>query len=197
MFTVEGIEVLGTPIGTEGYIRNFVAKNCVKILRDIDKLEPLTDGLVHFQLIQKTMNTRTQYMSANITLPPQEHFVSAQHRHVDTAVANAILKKGTRNSFHNWPKQDYDMAVTMLQMSHAMGGFGLTPNVLAQSAAKVAMASRFSGFVGSLPPEEKKIWLPNQFAHDPQTWLAPHLLQLKSEYEVLLNKHNSQNRKVT
>jgi hypothetical protein len=27
MFTVEGIEVLGTPIGTESYIKNFVAQN--------------------------------------------------------------------------------------------------------------------------------------------------------------------------
>jgi len=27
MFSVEGIEVLGTPIGTESYIRNFVAQN--------------------------------------------------------------------------------------------------------------------------------------------------------------------------
>jgi hypothetical protein len=54
MFTVEGIEVLGTPIGTEGYIKNFVTQNCVKIVRDIEKLEPLTDGLTHFQLIQKT-----------------------------------------------------------------------------------------------------------------------------------------------
>ena len=59
MFTLEGIQVLGTPIGTAGYIRNFVAKNCVNIIRDIDKLEPLTDGLVHFQLIQKTMNTHS------------------------------------------------------------------------------------------------------------------------------------------
>ena len=74
MFTVEGIEVLGTPIGNEGYIKNFLAQNCVKIMRDIEKLEPLTDGLSHFQLIQKTMNTRTQYTSVNITLPPQEHF---------------------------------------------------------------------------------------------------------------------------
>ena len=97
MFTVEGIEVLGTPIDTEGYIKNFVAQNCVKIIRDIEKLEPLSDGFTHFQLIQKSMNTRTQYTSANITLPPQEHFVSSQHRHVDTAIANAILKKGTRN----------------------------------------------------------------------------------------------------
>jgi len=31
MFTVEGIEVLGTPIGTEGHIKNFVGQNCVKI----------------------------------------------------------------------------------------------------------------------------------------------------------------------
>jgi hypothetical protein len=36
MFTVEGIEVLGTPIGTEGYIKNFVTQNCVKIMRDIE-----------------------------------------------------------------------------------------------------------------------------------------------------------------
>ncbi len=35
MFTVEGIEVLGTPIGTEGYIKNFVTQNSVKIMRDM------------------------------------------------------------------------------------------------------------------------------------------------------------------
>jgi hypothetical protein len=42
------------------------------------------------------MNTCTQY----ITLPHQEQFLSGQHRHVDTAIANAILKKGTRAAFH-------------------------------------------------------------------------------------------------
>jgi hypothetical protein len=51
-----------------------VAQNYVKIMGDIEKLEPLTDDFTHFQLIQKTQNTRTQYTSANITLPPQEHF---------------------------------------------------------------------------------------------------------------------------
>ena len=77
MFTVEVIEVLGTPLVTEGYIKNFVAQNCIKIIRDVEKLEPLTDGFTHFQLVQKTMNTRTQFMSANITLPPQEQFLGA------------------------------------------------------------------------------------------------------------------------
>jgi hypothetical protein len=44
----------------------------------MEKLEPLTDGFTYFQLIQKNMNTRTQYMSANITLPPQEQFLTVQ-----------------------------------------------------------------------------------------------------------------------
>jgi hypothetical protein len=105
MFTVQGI-LLGTPLVTDVYIRNFVAQNCVKITRDVEKLELLTDGFTHFQLVQKTMNTRTQYMSADITFPPQEHFLSAQHVHVDMAIANAILKKGTRGSFELWGKDD-------------------------------------------------------------------------------------------
>jgi hypothetical protein len=155
MFTVKGIEVLGTPVGTDAYIRDVVAQNCIKIMRDVEKFEPLTDGFTHFQLVQKTMNTCTQYMSANITLPPQEQFLTAQHLHVDKAITNAILKKGTRGSFHLWVKDDYDLAVTMLQKPHALGGFGLTPNVIAQTSAKVTMASRFLGLVGSLPLEEQ------------------------------------------
>ena len=149
MFSVEDIEILGTPIGTDIYIKNFVQNNCLKIINDVVKHDPLTDGFVHFQLIKFCMNTRTQYMSANITLPPQEHFLSAQHVHVDTAIADAILRKGTRGSFRQWDKNDYDLSVTRLQMSHTDGGFGLTPNVIAQTSAKVDMDSWFLGLVGS------------------------------------------------
>ena len=66
-------------------------------------------------------------------------------------------------------------------MPHALGGFGLTPNVIAQTSAKVAMAARFLGLVGSLPLDEQQLWLPNQLAHDPNSWIATHLLQLKSD----------------
>ena len=50
----------------------------------------------------------------------------------------------------------------MLQMPHALGDFGLTPNVIAQTSVKVAMAARFLGLVGSLPLDEQQLWLPNQ-----------------------------------
>ena len=93
-------------------------------------------------------------MSANITLPPQEHFLSPQHVHVDTVSADAILRKGTRGSFRQWDKNDYDLTVTRLQMPHTDGGFGLTPTVISQTSAKVAMVSRFLGLVGSLHLDE-------------------------------------------
>ena len=167
-----------------------MAQNSIKITKDLDKLEPLSDGFTHFQLVQKTMNTHTQYMSANISLPPQEQFLSAQHIHIDTAIAKAILQKGTRGSFHHWAKDDYDLAVTMLQKPHALGGFGLTPNVIAQVSTKVAMASRFLQLVGYLPQKEQKLLIPNQLAHDPDSWTVPHLLNLKTGYDVLVNKHD-------
>jgi hypothetical protein len=88
MFTVQGIEVLGTPLGTDVYIRDFMAQNCLKITRDVEKFEPLTDGFTHFQLIQMTMNIHTPYMSVNITLSSQEQILSVQHVHVDMAIAN-------------------------------------------------------------------------------------------------------------
>jgi hypothetical protein len=135
------------------------------------------------------MKTRTQYMSANITLSPPEQFLSAQHVHVDMTIANEILKKGTRGSFQLWGKDDHDLAVTIIQKPHALGGFGLTPNVIAQTSAKVAMASRCLDLVGSLPLDEQKLWLPNQQAHDPDSWTAPHLLQLKMEYDVLMTEN--------
>jgi hypothetical protein len=168
MFSVQGIAVLGTPLGTEAFIKDFVTHICIKIARNVEKFEPITDGFVFHHLIKFCMNT---------------------YRHVDTTMANAILKKGTRGSFHQWTKDDYDLAVTVIQKPHAQGGFGITPNVLAQTSAKVAIASRFLTLVGSFSLEEQKLWFPNQSVHDPDTWTAPHLLHLKSEYDVLVNKH--------
>ena len=91
-------------------------------------------------------------MFVNITLPPQEHFLSVQHRHVDTVIENAILQKGTRGSFRQWDKSDYDLTVTMLQKPPSSGGYDMTSNTISQTSTKVVMTSRFLGLLGSLPP---------------------------------------------
>lgn len=52
------------------------------------------------------------------------------------------------------------------------------------------MSSRFLQLVGSLPPEEQKLWLPNQLGYDPDSWYVPHLLNLKKDYDILINKRD-------
>jgi hypothetical protein len=69
MFSVQDIEVLGTPLGTDAYIKDFVAHNCIKISSIVQKFEPITDSFVFVQLVKFCMNTCTQFMSVNITLP--------------------------------------------------------------------------------------------------------------------------------
>ena len=55
MFSVQGIEVLGTPIGTDTYIMEYVAQNCIKIIRDVEKHDHLAAGFVHDQLMKICM----------------------------------------------------------------------------------------------------------------------------------------------
>jgi hypothetical protein len=180
MFSVQVIEVMGTPSDTDDYIRNFVSQNCIKISRNVEKIEPFTVGFAHFQLVQKCRtHVPSTDMSVNITLPPQGQFLSVQDHHVDTVIANVILKKSTRGSLHFWTKDDYDLVVTVFHKSHTFGGFGLTPNVITQISVKVGMSTRFLGLVGSLSLEEQKLWVPNQLVHDPDSWTTPYLLHKK------------------
>ena len=153
MFTVEDIKSLGTPLVTDTYIKSYVTQNCLKIITDVEKHDPLTDGFVHNHLMKFCMNTRTEYMIATITLPPQDHFLLTQHLHVDTVIVNAILQKGTRGSFRQWDKSDYDLSVTMLQKTHALGGHGMTSNTITQTSVKVVM----SGDLYPLPSVEQNL----------------------------------------
>ena len=70
MFKDEGIEVLGAPVGTDRYIKTHVAQNCLRIMADIAKHDPLDDGLAHFQFLKYCLNTCTQYISKrDVTIP--------------------------------------------------------------------------------------------------------------------------------
>ena len=78
------------------------------------------------------------------------------------------FSKVLRGSFRQWDKSDYDLAVTMLQNPHVLGGYGMTPNTIAQTSAKVDMSSHFLGLVGSLPPDEQKSLVPKSSGTRPR-----------------------------
>jgi hypothetical protein len=87
----------------------------------------------------------------------------------------------------------YDLGTTIFQMAcmtHRMGGYDVTPNVTTQISVKVVMTTRFLDFVGSLSSSEEQLWFPNQNVKDPDTWTLSHLIQVKQEYEKLVEDFN-------
>ena len=51
-FCPEGFIGIGVPIGTDAFVRSFVAKTCRDIIDDVEKLDAIQDGFFHFQLLR-------------------------------------------------------------------------------------------------------------------------------------------------
>jgi hypothetical protein len=62
-------------------------------MEDVDKLDNIQDGFIHYQLIRFCQATRLQYLNGHVQLVNQN---ALQQQHVDHKIANALLKKGTK-----------------------------------------------------------------------------------------------------
>ena len=47
-FCSEGFVGIGVPIGTASFVRDFVAKTCRDIIDDVEKLDSIHDGFIHY-----------------------------------------------------------------------------------------------------------------------------------------------------
>jgi hypothetical protein len=56
------------PIGTDAFVRSFVAKTCRDIIDDVEKLDVIQDGFIHYQLLRFCQATRLQYINSHIML---------------------------------------------------------------------------------------------------------------------------------
>ena len=75
-FRPDGFVVIGVPIGTDNFIRQFVAKKCSDIIDDVEKLE----AIIHYQLLRFCQDTRLQYINTHIIL---DNRCVLQQQHVD------------------------------------------------------------------------------------------------------------------
>jgi len=73
-------------------------------MEDVDKLDNIRDGFIHYQLIRFCQAIRLQDLNGHVQLANQ-HVV--QQQHVDHKIANALLKKGTRDAYKAWNQQDW------------------------------------------------------------------------------------------
>ena len=51
-FCPEGSVGIGVSVDTDTFVQNFVAKTCRAIIDDVEKLDAIEDGLIHYQLLR-------------------------------------------------------------------------------------------------------------------------------------------------
>ncbi len=91
-FLPDDFVVIGVSIVTDTFVRQFVAKTCRDIIEDVEKIDTIEDGFVHFQLLRFCQDTRLQSLNSHILL---DNRCVLQQQHVDCKIADALLKKGT------------------------------------------------------------------------------------------------------
>ena len=65
-FWPEGFIDIDVPIGTDAFVRSFVAKTCRDVIEDVEKLDAIQDGFIHFQLLRFCQDTRLQYINSHV-----------------------------------------------------------------------------------------------------------------------------------
>ena len=132
-------------IGTDTFVNQFVAKTCRDIIEDVEKLDAIQDGFIHYQFLRFCQVTRMQYLNSHIIL--DNHFV-LQQQHVDYKIADALLKRGTKQHTDGWTVSSKDWSHMVLHLPHAEGGFGVTFNCVTKDAAFYTTTSRFVAWIG-------------------------------------------------
>ena len=120
----DGINCLGSPVGSEVFVQEHVTKALDGHLRGTELLSSLRDSQVALLLLSKTVAVRPGYLCR--TTPPSEPFLSLLHSFDDKVlnVLEDILSAGLTKA-----------ASIQASLPISMGGLGLVPNALIANAA--------------------------------------------------------------
>jgi len=149
-------------------------------MEDVDKLDNIQDGFIHYQLVRFCQATRLQYLNGQITLANQNVL---QQQHVDFKISNALLNK-------TWNQQDRAWVDMRIHESHDEGGFGVSNNTITRHAASYTTNARFVAFLGTFARPAQQFWLPGNDLQDPTSWDAPPLCTLKHLHGDLLQQYD-------
>jgi hypothetical protein len=169
---VDGYIAFAVPIGTDAFIQHFVNDKCHAIVEDVDKLDNIQDGFIHYQLIRFCQATRLQDLNGHVQLVNQN---ALQQQHVDHKMANALLKKG-----HQRRLLGMEQTNTTGPGRHALarvprrGRFRSHPQ---HRQPERGVVRPTPGLLSSQAPSQQ-VWLPGNELQDPSNWDAPPLCSL-------------------
>jgi hypothetical protein len=182
-FCPDGFVGIGVPIGTDTFVKQFVPKTCRDIIEDVEKLDAIQDGFIPYQLLRFCQATRLQYLNSHII---HDNRCALQQQHVDCKIADALLKKGTKQHADGWDAPSRAWAHMCLHFPHAQGGFRVSFNDVSRDAAFYTTSSRFVAWMGAFSQERQGLWLPKDDLKDASSWSSPPLLLLRDIHSKLL-----------
>jgi hypothetical protein len=87
---------------------------------------------LYYQLLRFCQATRLQYHNSHILL---DNRCILQQQHVDCKIADAFLKRGTKQHTDGWDSSSKAWSHMVLHLPHAERGFGVTFNDITKDAA--------------------------------------------------------------
>jgi len=152
---VNGLCVVGTPVGPKDYVREYVRNKCGTICNDIDQMRVCADPLIRYQLLKFCMNTRLSFLSRNVI--PDNMATDCDDRahigpaHVDNKIVQEVLRAARGDTLLQAPQLVQKWCKLKVQSPHHHGGYAITPTAASGLAAFYSATSKFVAFLANLP----------------------------------------------
>ena len=159
-----GLRVAGVPIGNDEWVQQFVQEKAVAVQVDVGKLDIISDGLIHYQMLRFCQNTRLAFLGRNTPTP----LISDIFAKVDATILEALCRKGTTDAHGEWTAVFRRFVDMKLQLPHFRGGFGVTPNAGSAISAFYAASVSLVQWLGFCSHAEQnfidlaRTWAPGQ-----------------------------------
>jgi len=82
----DGMRVAGVPVGVDAWVKTFVAKKAQSVITDVAKLDVVSDGHLHNQLLHFCQNARMAFLGRNTPTPLLSEFMAQ----VDDNIVQAV-----------------------------------------------------------------------------------------------------------
>ena len=84
-----GLRVVWVPIGNDEWVQQFVQEKAAAVQVDVGKLDIISDGLIHYQMLRFCQNTRLAFLGRNTPTP----LISDILAQVDAKILQALPKR--------------------------------------------------------------------------------------------------------
>jgi len=149
--STDGMRVAGVLVAIDDWVKAFVVKKARIVFTNVAKLDVVTDGLIHLQMLNFCQNTRLAFLSRNTPTP----LISEILAQVDDTIVEAVCRNGTSGGHVDWTPHLRKFANMKIQVPR----FAIM--ILAFYSATCVLIAWLGSHGGALPAQQfADMWAP-------------------------------------